>query len=71
MIIDGINAHQSVTEDRIVAAVEATRRSLENPGICLCCGADAEGVEPDARKYECESCGESGVYGAEELLLSI
>jgi hypothetical protein len=71
MIIDGINAHQSVTEDRIVAAVEATRRSLENPGICLCCGADAEGVEPDARKYECESCGEPGVYGAEELLLSI
>jgi hypothetical protein len=49
MIIDGINAHQSITEDRIVAAVEATKRSLENPGICLCCGADAEGVEPDAR----------------------
>ena len=71
MIIDGINAHQSVTEDRIVAAVEGTRRSLENPGICLCRGADAEGVEPDARKYECESCGEFGVYGAEELLLSV
>jgi ParB family chromosome partitioning protein len=31
----------------------------------------AEAVEPDARKYECESCGEPGVYGAEELLLSI
>jgi CRISPR/Cas system-associated protein Cas10 (large subunit of type III CRISPR-Cas system) len=31
--------------------------------------ADAEGVEPDARKYECEVCGEPGVYGAEELLM--
>ena len=71
MIVDGIKAHASVTEERIVTAVEATRRSLDNPGICICCGADAEGVEPDARKYECESCGEPGVYGAEELLLSI
>jgi hypothetical protein len=35
------------------------------------CGADAEGVEPDARKYECESCGEPGVYGAEELLMAL
>jgi hypothetical protein len=26
-------------------------------------------VEPDARKYECESCGANSVYGAEELLM--
>jgi hypothetical protein len=71
IVVDGIKAHASVTEDRIIAAVEATRGRLDNPGICICCGADAEGVEPDAREYECESCVEPGVYGAEELLLSI
>jgi hypothetical protein len=71
MIIGDTKAHPSVTADRIVAAVEASRRTLDNPGICICCGADAEGVEPDAREYECEVCGEPGVYGAEELLLSI
>jgi hypothetical protein len=71
MIVDGMTTHPSVTEDRICAAVKASRRSLENPGICLCCGADAEGVEPDARKYKCEACGKPGVYGAEQLLLSI
>jgi len=71
MIIDGIKAHASVTADRIIAAVGNHQRTVENPGICICCGADVEGVEPDARQYECESCGESGVYGAEELLLSI
>lgn len=37
-------------------------------GFCLACGAEAYGVEPDARKYECEECGERKVYGAEELL---
>lgn len=38
-------------------------------GGCLSCGELAYGVEPDARKYECEVCGEHSVYGAEELLL--
>lgn len=38
-------------------------------GRCLACGAEACGVEPDARKYECESCGENKVYGLEELLM--
>lgn len=38
-------------------------------GFCLACGEEVEGVEPDARKYECESCGEAKVYGLEELLL--
>jgi predicted RNA-binding Zn-ribbon protein involved in translation (DUF1610 family) len=37
-------------------------------GICVKCGYEQEGVEPDARKYECEDCGEHKVYGAEELL---
>jgi hypothetical protein len=26
-------------------------------------------IESDARSHECEACGESVVYGAEELLL--
>jgi hypothetical protein len=29
------------------------------------------GVEPDAREYECEACGEREVYGAQELLMGI
>ena len=45
--------------------------SLDNPGFCTACGADAEGVEPDARGYECEECGAHAVYGAEELLLEV
>jgi hypothetical protein len=27
------------------------------------------GVEPDARNYLCEACGERRVFGAEEILL--
>ena len=61
--------HPSVTLERVEAAVERHNSSLDNPGFCVKCGADAEGVEPDAREYECESCGEPGVYGAEELLM--
>ena len=40
-----------------------------NMGFCLACGNEADGVEPDARKYECENCGAEKVYGFEELLI--
>lgn len=39
-------------------------------GFCLACGDEQEsGVEPDARRYVCASCGAAKVYGAEELML--
>lgn len=38
-------------------------------GFCLACGEVAEGVEPDARGYECECCGAPRVYGAAEFAL--
>ena len=57
--------HASITLDRIVELVELD----DNLGICGACGQEAYGVEPDARKYPCESCGENRVHGAEEWLL--
>lgn len=59
--------HSSVTPDRIIELVE----SGDCVGVCLGCGEEAHGVEPDARRYVCESCGVPRVYGAEELLLRI
>ena len=41
----------------------------ENVGFCIVCGAERECCEPDARKYQCEDCGELAVYGAEELVI--
>lgn len=39
-------------------------------GICLKCGEIAYGsCEPDARNYECESCGERKVFGLEEAII--
>ena len=38
-------------------------------GVCLACGEVQGGCEPDARGYECESCGKRRVYGLEEALL--
>jgi predicted RNA-binding Zn-ribbon protein involved in translation (DUF1610 family) len=60
--------HKDVTDAAVVEAVERYHSSLDNPGFCLACGAEVEGVEPDAERYECEACGEAQVYGAEELL---
>ncbi len=38
-------------------------------GACLACSELAYGVEPDARRYKCDSCGAACVYGLEELAL--
>jgi hypothetical protein len=38
-------------------------------GFCIACGEEAYGVEPDARRYECECCEEKQVYGLEELVM--
>jgi hypothetical protein len=61
--------HASITSDRVCEAVERHLTSLDNPGFCLACGADAEGVEPDAEGYECEICEEPAVWGADQLLI--
>lgn len=61
--------HSSITGDRVVDAILRWQHGLDNPGFCLACGADAEGCEPGARRYECEICGEKQVYGASEVLL--
>ena len=61
--------HKSITQDRVTEAVESQMSGLDNPGFCLACGEDADGCEPDARGYECEGCGASKVYGAEEVML--
>jgi hypothetical protein len=63
--------HISITLERIQEAVARHQSSLDNPGFCIACGAEAESVEPDACEYECEECGEPKVYGAEELLLML
>ena len=61
--------HASITEARVLDAMEREMSSLDNPGFCLICGADADGVEPDARRYTCEECDEPFVFGAAEVLM--
>jgi hypothetical protein len=61
--------HESITTDRIMKAVERHLTSLDSPGFCTACGAEAEECEPDMEGGECEMCGEAAVYGAEQLLI--
>jgi hypothetical protein len=55
-----------VSQARIMRAIE----SGESVGFCKECGAETDGVEPDARNYHCDSCGAMAVYGAEEMLIA-
>ena len=66
-----LKLHESITVDRVVKAVEEAHQSTSNPGFCISCGIDVEGVEPDAQEYTCEACESQSVYGAEELLFHV
>lgn len=59
-----MHIHPTITADRIIAAVAAD----DMQGFCAHCGAECNGVLPDARGCECETCGSFRVMGAEELL---
>lgn len=62
--------HSSVTEARVVQLMKNQMFTLDNPGICLECGADHDGCEPDATNYECHECEQHYVFGAAEILLA-
>lgn len=55
-----------LTLDAILEAAEADA----GIGFCTTCGVEHDGIEPDASRYTCESCGAPTVFGAEELLLT-
>ena len=57
--------------NRPVIETEDEMYSVNNSdeGFCLACSSTQVGVEPDARRYECESCGEHLVFGFQELLI--
>lgn len=66
-----MNMHHSITFTRLEEAVRRRNTTLDNPGFCVACGQEAGGCEPDARNYECESCGEREVFGADELFWQV
>ena len=54
--------------DRIIGVTVTTDEAYDDMnGFCLHCGAEASGVEPDAREYTCEVCNKNAVYGIQEL----
>lgn len=63
--------HASITEDRIIELHNRRATSLDDPGLCLACGAEAEGVEPDSRNYSCDVCGDTQVFGIEDIVIAI
>ena len=38
-------------------------------GFCVGCGEEADRVDPDSRRVQCDSCGEHLVFGFAELIV--
>lgn len=59
------NMKLNIDETEVFAAIEED----DNSGFCIACGTQHDGVEPDARNYKCEHCGEMKVFGAEQIAI--
>jgi hypothetical protein len=55
-----------LTKERIISAC-----SEDYTGLCVNCGSEHSGIEPDARGYKCDDCEQLTVYGAEELMIRL
>ena len=66
-----MKVHPSITVERLMQAYQRHNMTLDDPGLCVACGNEQTGCEPDGRKLVCEACGEAAVYGAEELLMRV
>ena len=68
-IADGEVYDSPVTDEQIARCCEESTHGLESLGICMLCGNEQDGCEPDARGYKCEACESNAVYGAEQLAI--
>lgn len=66
-----LTVHPDVTIDVLLMATEESMFGMTDSGFCIACGTETIHVEPDARMYECDVCGEHAVFGAEELLMEV
>ena len=58
-----------INPTELFLAVNESMFGMTDTGFCTACGDQQFEVEPDARRYECDSCGEKRVYGATELMM--
>jgi len=61
----------SIPEEVVDAALALAEsgEAEQGIGICISCGNEQGGCEPDAQHYRCEDCGKRMVFGAEEILI--
>jgi hypothetical protein len=53
-------------------SIEQVQSAIEQyQGICIVCGSEKDGVEPDADSYLCDECGEYSVHGGESVLFML
>lgn len=55
--------------DAVLSHLQSAMLDSMDEGYCVSCGEFYGNVEPDARKYTCDSCGKNAVYSVTEIFL--
>lgn len=62
--------HESINIERLAALATQNFISCTNYGVCIACGEEANGVEPDSRDSLCDHCHTRNVWGVDEIILN-
>lgn len=57
--------HVSIDARRVVSMLDESWKDMSDPGICLLCGTEHHGIEPDAEHLDCDHCQADQVTGIE------
>ncbi len=64
-MLDSQHWHVSIDANRVVGILDESWEDLGSPGICLLCGTEHHGIEPDAEHIDCDHCQADQVTGVE------
>jgi len=59
----------NLTMEILESALRESLFGMRSIGFCMACGEEHDHVEPDAKNYECNSCGEMEVCGVTYLYM--
>ena len=60
--------HASLSPTRIESLAHEAFWQPDPPGVCIACGTEVRGIDPERERAPCGACGARRVYGAQRLV---
>ena len=60
--------HPTLSPERVESLAHEAFWQPDPPGVCIACGTEVRGIDPERERATCPSCGQRAVSGAQRLV---